>query len=121
MSHHCHIEKTLKAGGLRQTKKRHRLLAYFQEKRAWSAAELHHRLGGGHLSTIYRNIHDLLKNGIISEVQLRGEEARYELAQAPHHAHLVCRRCSRAECVPCPVRTQTDHSLEMRGLCSLCQ
>lgn len=121
MPHHCQIENTLKAGGLRQTKKRHRLLSFFVEKRAWSAAELHRRLGGGHLSTVYRNLRSLVNNGLISEVRLRGEEARYEIARAPHHAHLICQRCRRAECIPCPVRTQTEHTLEMRGLCSACR
>ena len=119
--HRCHIEKTLKAGGLRRTAKRHRLLELFEQKRAWSVAQLHRRLGAGDLSTVYRNVQELQAKGLIDRVRLSGEEAFYELASLPHHAHLVCSRCSRAECVPCPVRIEAAHSLEMAGLCSDCR
>ena len=121
MKAHCAIEETMTLSGLRRTDKRHRLLELLAEKWAWSVAELHRALGRGDLSTVYRNVQDLLAKSVIRQVPLPGEEARYELASLPHHAHLVCANCDRAECVPCPVRLRADHSLEMKGLCSLCR
>jgi len=118
--HRCAIEKTLHSSGLRRTAKRHRLLELFRKPRAWSVAELHRQLPGADLSTIYRNVDFLRRKGILETVPLRGGQTRFELAQAPHHAHLVCDRCRCAECIPCPVRTKDDHYFERRGLCSRC-
>ncbi len=119
--HSCSIENTLKAAGLRRTEKRHRLLTLFRRRRAWSVAELHRQLPGADLSTVYRNVDFLLRKGLVTSVPLRGGEARFELSRTPHHAHLVCSRCGRAECIPCPVRIKSDHYFEQRGLCSACQ
>lgn len=119
--HHCDVEDTLKAGGLRRTAKRHRLLELFGQKRAWTVSQLHRHLNSGDLSTVYRNIQELQAKRIIDRVPLRGEEASYELASLPHHAHLLCAKCHEAECVPCPVKLRTAHNLEMSGLCSACR
>ena len=118
--HRCAIEKTLKSSGLRLTQKRHRLLSLFRRRQAWSIAELHRQLSGADLSTVYRNVDFLLRKGIVENVPLRGGQSRFELARTPHHAHLVCDRCQRAECIPCPVKAKTDHYFEQRGLCSVC-
>jgi Fur family ferric uptake transcriptional regulator len=117
----CRIEKLLEANELRRTKWRYLIMALFCQKRAWSVAELHRRLDAADLSTVYRNVHDLLRHNIISRVSLRGEEARYELSSLPHHAHLICQKCGRADCVPCPVKLHSEHRLEMSGLCPACR
>ena len=41
------------------------------------------------LSTIYRNINEMLRKGILSEVKLANKKDNYELTKA-NHAHLVC-------------------------------
>jgi len=119
--HQCQIEGILSSHGLRRTRSRHRLLELFARPRAWSVAELHRQLGDADLSTVYRNVHFLRRKGIIDGVPLHGGQARFELARTRHHAHLVCERCHRAECVPCPVRAKSDHYFELRGLCSVCR
>ena len=113
-------KKNVKVRGLRRTARRSRLLQFFDEGRAWTAAELHRRLASSDLSTVYRNLHRLADKGVIIEVALSGGEARFESAKRPHHAHLLCARCGRAECVPCPADIATEHRLELRGLCSAC-
>ncbi|MFA6603668.1 MAG: transcriptional repressor [Patescibacteria group bacterium] len=120
MTHVCGYELTLRAKGLRRTGGRHRLLRLFDEERAWTATELRSRLGRIDLSTIYRNLHELLKKDVISEAGVAGTETRYELAGRSHHAHLLCPRCSRTECVPCPVNLAAQHQLSLTGLCSAC-
>ncbi|MDD5251996.1 MAG: transcriptional repressor [Patescibacteria group bacterium] len=111
----------LAKAGLRRTAGRHRLFALLDEGRAWTARELHARLREKNLATVYRNLQALLKKGLLTEVSLRGHEARYELAERPHHAHLVCGKCRRAECVPCPIRLTASHHLELDGLCTACR
>ncbi len=119
--HRCELENLMEDRGLRKTRQRHRLLELIGERRAWSVAELHHRLKAADLSTVYRNVQELLKKGVLSEVRLRGAEVRYEPAGLGHHAHLICGRCRRAECVPCPVDLRSEHHLELNGLCSACR
>ncbi len=119
--HRCELDNLMDDRGLRKTRQRHRLLELIGEPRAWTAAELHERLKAANLSTVYRNVQELLRKGVLREVRLSGVEVRYEPADRRHHAHLVCGRCRRAECVPCPVRLSQDHHLELNGLCSACR
>lgn len=116
----CGHELTLRANGLRRTGGRHRLLRLFDERRTWTATELRARLGRIDLSTVYRNLHELLKKNVISEAGVSGTETRYEIAGRAHHAHLLCSRCARAECVPCPIDLPAQHQLSLTGLCSDC-
>jgi len=48
------------------------------------------------LSTIYRNINELLKKGILSEVKLVNKKDYYEITKE-NHAHLVCSKCGKIE------------------------
>ncbi len=48
------------------------------------------------LSTIYRNINEMLKKGILSEVKLANKKDHYEITKA-NHAHLVCIQCGKIE------------------------
>jgi Fe2+ or Zn2+ uptake regulation protein len=114
-------EKAIKGAGLRNTARRRRLLDFLSERRAWTAVELHRELKGANLSTIYRNLQKLMKKGLIREIHLKGSEARYEMSAQPHHAHLICRSCGRAECVPCPVKISQEHDLEISGICQKCR
>jgi Fur family peroxide stress response transcriptional regulator len=44
------------------------------------------------LSTIYRNINEMVKKDILSEVKLTNKKEYYEIKKEKH-AHLVCTRC----------------------------
>ena len=48
------------------------------------------------LSTIYRNINEMLKKGILSEVKLVNKKEYYEITKE-NHAHLVCKQCGKIE------------------------
>jgi Fe2+ or Zn2+ uptake regulation protein len=48
------------------------------------------------LSTVYKNLEVLEKNGFVSRTPTRSSIARYDANQDPHH-HLVCRLCDRVE------------------------
>ncbi len=48
------------------------------------------------LSTIYRNINEMLKKGILSEVKIVNKKECYEITKE-NHAHLVCKQCGGIE------------------------
>ncbi len=48
------------------------------------------------LSTIYRNLKEMLKKGLISEVKLANKKDYYEL-EKESHAHLLCIECGKIE------------------------
>lgn len=48
------------------------------------------------LTTIYRNLHEMMEKGLIEEVRLPKQKQRYEIAKHPH-IHLVCESCGSVE------------------------
>jgi len=48
------------------------------------------------LSTIYRNINEMLKKDILSEVKIANKKEYYEIKKE-NHAHLVCSKCGKIE------------------------
>ncbi len=48
------------------------------------------------LSTIYRNLNEMLKKEILSEVKLVNKKEYYEITKE-NHAHLVCSKCGKIE------------------------
>ncbi len=56
------------------------------------AAEVQARAPDVHLSTIYRNVEELERLGVIAHTHLGHGPATYQLATSAH-SHLVCERC----------------------------
>lgn len=48
------------------------------------------------LSTIYRNLKEMLKKGLISEVKIANKKDYYEI-EKDSHAHLLCTQCGQIE------------------------
>jgi len=48
------------------------------------------------LSTIYRNLNDMVQKNIVSEVKLANRKDHFEISKAKH-IHLVCRECGKIE------------------------
>jgi Fe2+ or Zn2+ uptake regulation protein len=83
--------------------------------------------------TVYRNLAVLRDEGKISELELIGTVARYEIRREPHD-HFQCHYCGRIIDLKQPVDTGLDrkvekktglkisyHQLEFRGVCLDCQ
>jgi Fe2+ or Zn2+ uptake regulation protein len=79
--------------------------------------------------TVYRVLHSLLDAGIVKGASISKNASSYELADRPHHHHLVCESCGRIEdvCLPCDNLIPTAsfkkiirHELEFIGLCNNC-
>lgn len=96
------------------------------------AAEVQGRAPDVHLSTIYRNLEELERLGVIEQVRFGRGAATYHLAAA-RHGHLVCSECGVTIEVPDelfrPLErtaktrygfTIDPHHLAMRGRCVAC-
>jgi Fur family transcriptional regulator, ferric uptake regulator len=97
------------------------------------AAEVHAQAPDVHLSTIYRNLEELERLGVIDSTRLGAGPATYHLATAAH-GHLVCEQCGIMTEVPDDifaglVRVAADdygfainpHRFAVTGRCANCQ
>jgi len=88
------------------------------------------------LSTVYRTMDVLLKNGLIAKTTLLDcNKSMYEYKRVEHKHHLVCIACNRMISLEdCPINDEyaremcrrqgfelTGHKLEIYGLCPKCK
>jgi Fur family ferric uptake transcriptional regulator len=79
------------------------------------AAEVHARAPDVHLSTIYRNLHDLERLGVVVHAHLGHGPATYHLAPVGH-GHLVCAECGDTIEVPATLfEDLADQALQRFG------
>ena len=89
-----------------------------------------HAVPGLGIATVYRNLKDLVAEGALIQVELRGENPRFEVAGHHHHHHFQCRTCTRVFDVhACPGDLSylapagfvlEDHDLTLYGRCQAC-
>jgi len=86
-------------------------------------------------SSIYRNINQFEKNGLIRAIPSSNDFQSYEFhKKGHHHHHMVCNECGNIECLPvCSIDRELQamtkstgfevkgHSLEVFGLCQKCK
>lgn len=84
-------------------------------------------------TTVYRQLEKLIKENIVTEVELGEGKKRYELKSLGHHHHLVCDDCGKLEDVSFnedillkEVNKKSkflikSHNLEFFGLCVECR
>lgn len=81
------------------------------------------------VATVYRNLKALQAEGLIAQVDLPGQTARWELPEGHHH-HFLCKVCDKLYEIPdCPEDldrllpegyTLEDHDILLRGQCEDC-
>lgn len=86
--------QALRDTGVRVTRQREALLKVLTEARDHpDAAELHRRArtldDSLSLATVYRTLAVLEREGVVLRLALENGGARYEVADAPHHDHIV--------------------------------
>ncbi len=89
--------RVMKRHGLRYSRPREAILAYFQERATHVSAEELHRVLKARgealsLSTVYLNLAVLRDAGLVREFSGANGEALFDSSLEPHH-HLVCRGC----------------------------
>jgi Fur family peroxide stress response transcriptional regulator len=103
-----------------------------------SAEEIHERILPDYpmigLSTVYKAIALFLDMGVISELNISNQNARYEILDDPPHPHFICTRCGDIidlddrilEDIPEQIAGITGHQiiktrLDFYGICRRCQ
>lgn len=67
-------------------------------------------------STIYRNLEILVYNDIVRKFSLSENAAYYELRDAIHHHHLICKKCGKViELGYCPYNNIDNEMLKNTG------
>tara|TARA_B100000508_G_scaffold138723_1_gene135372 strand:+ start:14471 stop:14824 length:354 start_codon:yes stop_codon:yes gene_type:complete len=75
------------------TKKRQQIIQVLKKYHGTlSAADLHKKIPGIDLVTIYRNLDLFVKEGLVKQFHLDSKEAVYEYQDEPHH-HAICSEC----------------------------
>jgi len=85
------------------------------------------------LGTVYRNLKRLADDGLVREVHTAGHPARFD-GNTGRHYHIRCLGCGRVNDLPVSVDVQLEeearqatnyhvlgHSVEIQGLCPVCQ
>jgi len=84
------------------------------------------------LATIYKNVHQMVENGLIQEIKLPYQKSVYEIVKDPH-LHMVCDRCHKVEDIVVgtdkiidEVEKLSGYKIEesfmtLRGICPDCQ
>jgi Fe2+ or Zn2+ uptake regulation protein len=92
----------MSAGGeLRMTESRKAIMSALSRADSHPTAEGVHRmvrrsLPRISLGTVYRNLDELVRHGLVRTVSVAGQQRRYDSVLADHH-HVVCERCGRID------------------------
>ncbi len=132
-------KKTLRSASLRATPARLAVLGeLLAAPRPLSHAELVAHLGQGRFdrATLYRNLMDLTRAGLVNRVDRGDHVWRFAPAPARHHdrahPHFVCVTCGDVECLPTanlaieqavdmPRAVRSAHvDVQLRGVCDRC-
>jgi Fur family ferric uptake transcriptional regulator len=130
----------LKKAGLKNTQPRRRILEIMDKgsNHHMSAEDIYRELvDAGEeigLATVYRVLTQFEEAGLVVRHHFEGGQSVFELDHGEHHDHLVCVKCNRVEefCDDDIEKRQqeiakkagfaiTDHSLNIYGICSVCQ
>jgi len=120
------FEQTVKQAGYKMTRPRRVILDFLSESHhPGSAQEIHERVSGIDLVSVYRALALFEEIGIVQREDVAGT-ARYYLANSQHH-HITCTKCGCSQCVPCRHQFKSikgfkniNHQLTLTGLCSKC-
>jgi Fur family peroxide stress response transcriptional regulator len=129
------VKRSLEGSGLRCTPQRYAVMAFLMEHPTHpTAAEIFEAVNRvdprSSRATIYNNLSDLVKAGLVREVAVEGRAARFD-AKGMRHYHFICDRCGDIEDmewynVPKPAsgslgkRVLRECELIFRGLCPKC-
>src|SRR5215470_3512352 len=129
------IKRSLEASGLRCTAQRYAVMAFLMDHKGHpTAADIFEAVNRvdprSSRATIYNNLRDLVRAGLVREVAIEGRAARFDAKGRRHH-HFICDCCGNVEDVdwydvPRPAtgslgkRVLRECEVIFRGLCAKC-
>jgi len=135
------FKKVLKNSVLKFTKQREViLLTLYNYPEHFSPEELHMLIKKNHpdinigIATIYRTLNLLEDSTIVTSISFGKAGKKYELANKPHHDHLICKNCGKIvefenkkiekkqeEIAKVNGFKLTGHVMQLYGICHDCQ
>ncbi len=86
------------------------------------------------IATVYRTLALLEENGLVSSISLGTQGKKFEIANKPHHDHLICKQCGKIvefenekieslqeEIAEANGFALTHHLMQLYGICRACQ
>ena len=134
------FKKILKQNGLKYTQQREIILKIlYNEDRHHTPEDIYSnicnikpKLNIG-IATIYRTLNLLEENGMVTSISFGSAGKKYELANKPHHDHMICKICEKIiEFENLTIERQqsliakeynfklTGHLMQLYGICSDC-
>ena len=94
------FKRVLRDNGLKYTKQREVLLQtlynnsehFTPEQLYLHIKERHPGLNVG-IATVYRSLNLLEESGMVTSISFGAQGKKFELANKPHHDHMICRQC----------------------------
>lgn len=137
---HDTIEAWLLAAGQRYTHQRRQLVEILARSTNPLAIPEIIRERSLAQSSVYRNLNDLERAGVVRRLVTDEEYGRYELSEdlTEHHHHVICSRCGTVQDLPLPTDferrmeqtlgplarsvgfAEVSHRLDLIGICASC-
>ena len=86
------------------------------------------------IATVYRTLTVLEENSLVSSISLGTQGKKYEIANKPHHDHIICEKCNtivefeneEIEALQHTIAIEngfklTNHLMQLYGVCTECQ
>lgn len=86
------------------------------------------------IATVYRTLTVLEESGLVSSISLGVQGKKYEIANKPHHDHIICEQCNtivefeneEIEELQHTIAKEngfklTNHLMQLYGICAACQ
>jgi Fur family ferric uptake transcriptional regulator len=86
------------------------------------------------IATVYRTLNLLEESDMVTSITFGSQGKRFELANRPHHDHMICRSCGMISEFEDPTIEKrqlavakehgfvlTNHLMQLYGICSACQ
>ena len=134
------FKKALAASGLKYTKQREVLLrTLYNNNKHFTPEALHTEIKAKFpelnvgIATVYRTLNLLEDSGMATSISFGAQGKKFELANKPHHDHLICKSCNKIiEFQDATIErkqlavakehgfTLTGHMMQLYGICPEC-
>jgi len=124
----------LQQTSLKSTPQRLAILKIVEEAGHISIDDIYKKIKKGFpsisLATIYKNIHSLQKENILSEIKIQNQKSKFEIKKKPH-SHFICNRCGEVIDIDIKYRCEieelekvgevTEKEIYLYGICNRCK
>ena len=134
------FKKALADSGLKYTKQREVLLrTLYNSNSHFTPEALHNKIRSAHpelnvgIATVYRTLNLLEESGMATSITFGAQGKKFELANKPHHDHLICKSCNKIiEFTDSTIEKKqlqiakengfilTGHIMQLYGICNEC-